>query len=265
MPTLNTVAFVSPLPVDAGGTGATDAATARTNIGAAADADVLKLISATAQTIASALVFSGTFTFTPSVNIPFVVNPRGDGAGNGQYWSIGIRNAANTDNIVLGQSSSNYATGGGITWVGSSTPFIYFNASQRMRIGAGTGSIPCIEIATSDISFWRQFEFRGLSSTATHRVQAAIRQSWALANDAARIGRLIITTGSFNGEHEGLRLQDDGDYCRVTISAPPTAIANGTLQNSQLSFHIDEGTDNLYIKVKYSNGTVKTSSPIALA
>lgn len=44
------------------------------------------------------------------------------------------------------------------------------------------------------------------------------------------------------------------------LGAPAAALADAELYNSQISFALDEGGHNLLIKVKYSDGTVKTAS-----
>ena len=50
----------------------------------------------------------------------------------------------------------------------------------------------------------------------------------------------------------------DGGGDGVTLTAPNTALADGVLENNNIHFYLDEGTNTLKVKVKYSTGTIKT-------
>jgi hypothetical protein len=80
----------------------------------------------------------------------FQIDRLGTGAGNGQVWNFKILNAAATDVVSLGQSSSNYLTGGTTPWIGNSNAFLTFGGAQQLRIGSGTGSTPWVTIAGSN-------------------------------------------------------------------------------------------------------------------
>lgn len=54
-----------------------------------------------------------------------------------------------------------------------------------------------------------------------------------------------------------LRVRNDG---YIIQSALNSAIADGDLANSQMSFYLDEAGNTLTVKVKYSGGTVKTGT-----
>jgi hypothetical protein len=57
------------------------------------------------------------------------------------------------------------------------------------------------------------------------------------------------------------RLKSTG---RTFLGTPTTAPADTDLDQGVISFHLDEATNTLKVRVKYSNGTLKTGS-IALA
>lgn len=46
----------------------------------------------------------------------------------------------------------------------------------------------------------------------------------------------------------------------LSFSAPTAQTADGNLNNSEISFSVDEAGNNLKVKVKYSNGTVKNAT-----
>lgn len=50
------------------------------------------------------------------------------------------------------------------------------------------------------------------------------------------------------------------DNKAVALGAPPSAPTDGNLINGQVSFYLDEVGNNLKIRVKYSNGTLKTAT-----
>ena len=50
----------------------------------------------------------------------------------------------------------------------------------------------------------------------------------------------------------------DGGGDGVTLTAPNTALADSVLENNNIHFYLDEGTNTLKVKVKYSTGTIKT-------
>lgn len=54
-----------------------------------------------------------------------------------------------------------------------------------------------------------------------------------------------------------LKIRDDNYVIQRAINS---AIADGDLSNNEMSFYINESTNHLMIKVKYSTGTVKTGS-----
>jgi hypothetical protein len=51
-----------------------------------------------------------------------------------------------------------------------------------------------------------------------------------------------------------------GAASAVVQGAPPSALADARLNNSNISFYLDESGNNLMVKVKYSGGTVKTGT-----
>lgn len=47
---------------------------------------------------------------------------------------------------------------------------------------------------------------------------------------------------------------------RLFVGTPNSAAANGDLANSQVTFYLNQGSNTLVVKAKYSNGTVKTGT-----
>lgn len=64
--------------------------------------------------------------------------------------------------------------------------------------------------------------------------------------------RFFRTFARFTG---GLRAEGD-----VTLAAPPDEPADATLNDSEVTFWLDEEGDTLNFKVKYSDGTVKSGT-----
>jgi hypothetical protein len=64
----------------------------------------------------------------------------GTGAGNAQYWGYALVNAAASDSLILGMSSSTYTTGSPtFAWLGNSQSFLYFPSTLVIGTGVGSG------------------------------------------------------------------------------------------------------------------------------
>ena len=74
----------------------------------------------------------------------------------------------------------------------------------------------------------------------------------------AREGALRFYTGA---EVERVRMVNNGDIFQYAKSSAPT---DGDMFNSSICFYLDEAGNNLKVRVKYSDGTLKTAT-IALA
>jgi hypothetical protein len=74
-----------------------------------------------------------------------------------------------------------------------------------------------------------------------------------------------VTTekGADGGTLRPLKLGGSGVY--VTSSAPAAAPTDGNLANGQISFYLDESGNNLKVRVRYSDGTLKTGTLAVLA
>ena len=91
--------------------------------------------------------FSTVQTITPSAS-GGALNIKRLGSGNGaaQLWSVTVQLADATDTLAIGVSSSAYATGGVLAWIGNSQPFIYYPSSIGLKIGTGTGSTATVTL-----------------------------------------------------------------------------------------------------------------------
>ncbi len=84
---------------------------------------------------------TGDIKLTPTT-IGVYMNRIGSGNGNGVVWGYFCLNAAAGDNLVLGNSSSAYTTGGTLTWIGNSQAFLYYPGS--LKVGTGVGATPTL-------------------------------------------------------------------------------------------------------------------------
>ena len=76
---------------------------------------------------------------------------RGTGIGNGETWGLRVERPDAMDQFVsFGQASTTYTTGGTVGWIQNGMPFLYFNSLDTLRMGAGTGSTPWLEVVGSN-------------------------------------------------------------------------------------------------------------------
>ena len=97
----------------------------------------------------TANVFTAQQQITPSGNVALQINEQGTGIGNGQYWAIAVQNQGAGDTVLLGCSSSTYSTGGGLTWIGNSQPFLYYPSTKGFKIGTGIGGTAALYLDAS--------------------------------------------------------------------------------------------------------------------
>ncbi len=98
------------------------------------------------ETIGGALT-SGNYTLTPTSAVAETINRIGSGTGNAEYWGLNIKNAGNSDSFIIGQTSSAYTTGGGLSWIGNSTGFFYYPTT--LKFGTGAGATPTMTLNSS--------------------------------------------------------------------------------------------------------------------
>ncbi len=71
-------------------------------------------------------------------SIDFIVKRIGNGDTPGILQGFSFDNAAGTDRVVLGWSSTTYTTGGAVPWIPDDSPFLYIPTGSTFRIGFGT-------------------------------------------------------------------------------------------------------------------------------
>jgi hypothetical protein len=78
----------------------------------------------------------------PTVSSAFSISRIGTGAGAGQSWGLQIADAAASDQMSMGWSSTAYSTGGNFAWLGNNQGFLYTPSSITIGTGlASTGAI----------------------------------------------------------------------------------------------------------------------------
>lgn len=171
----------------------------------------------------------------------------GTGAGNAEFWGLGIQIAASGDSIVLAESSSTYTTGGTLGWVGNSQPFLYVPGTS-FKIGFGTEAIPNVNFRSTGLDIFQPvvidqstaitnsaqplltlthqtsgtpaagFGIESLvkleSTTTLDRHAHAQVTSWVVATDASRTSRTIFYTYD-TAAREAFRIQASGSAAMI--------------------------------------------------
>ena len=96
--------------------------------------------------------FNVPLNIIPTTSSAVGIGRIGNGAGNGQSWGIQIADAAGSDLMCLGWSSSAYTTGGSNSWIGNNQGFLY--VPNSITIGTGTTAwVPSPNSAAQECTF----------------------------------------------------------------------------------------------------------------
>jgi hypothetical protein len=109
------------------------------------------------------LQVNGNALIKPSTN-GLEIQRTGTGSSNAAFWGVRVINAADSDAYIFGFSSSNYTTGGTLSWLGNSEAFIYF--PTILKISQGTSTPPILTLNSSKNVGFGQTSF-GTSATQT--------------------------------------------------------------------------------------------------
>lgn len=105
--------------------------------------------------------------------------------------------------------------------------------------------------------FWK-----GIDSGSNSRNQFALINTFQDSNTGSWKGAMELMVYDFN--QPGGRLVTyayaDGSDSRLNQTAPASAPSDGDLTNGTIQYYLDEGGNNLKVRVKYSNGTLKTGT-----
>ena len=126
----------------------------------------------------------------------------------------------------------------------------------RIRIEADAGNHPGLELAEAGTRKWIIYNQPNANDNLTFKTNSHDRM---VITQSGSVG--IGTTSPDTTLHV------DGDAIldgQVVIKAANSAIDDDTLSNNNISFYLDEGNNQLKVRVKYSDGTLKTGT-IALS
>jgi hypothetical protein len=70
------------------------------------------------------------------------INRNATGTENGSLWYTAVEDASGTNQLVIGNTSTTYSTGGFLTWIGNNQPFINTSFTKGLKIGFATFPIP---------------------------------------------------------------------------------------------------------------------------
>lgn len=152
-----------------------------------------------------------------------------EGAGNVAIGSgaMGGSPATGVRNTAIGYQAGNPITGG----------------EHNVAVGALAGN----EIVEGDGNVMLGYHAgQGLGNVSQHFV---------VGSDDAKIDNFIITAANAHGVDFGFRMRVRGGFIFVALDAAPT---DGDLFNSSVQAYLDEASDKLKFRVKYSDGTLKT-------
>ena len=122
------------------------------------------------------------------------------------------------------------------------------SASIRIEDTSGASENPHLRLIGSA----EHAILEGVESSTQARLYG--RASYDLCLGAGNVSDVIqLLSGALT---KSVRVRSSG----VMSTVPTSAAADGDLENSELHFSVDEGGNNLRIKVKYSGGTVKTAT-----
>lgn len=147
--------------------------------------------------------------------------------------------ASGTNSVVIGEGSE--ASGLNASALG---PNITASGNESTAVGYNSlvSGVSAVAVGTNAGATGEESLAVGFSASAVYDRSAAIGSGAStFAVDTIVIGRRTPTPW-------------------VILRAPSTAIASSTLDQSQISFSIDETGHNLIVKVKYSDTTVKTAT-----
>ncbi len=134
------------------------------------------------ETITGVKTFASWMTMSSSQ-----VNRTGVGTGNNQFWYIGIQDAAASDGVLFGWSSTNYTTGGTFQWLNNNTPFLYFPPGSTFQFGTGLASTGCVmELSSGGVNFTGPIGVNGATPPAK-----AAPPGTATSSDAAVINAVV--------------------------------------------------------------------------
>jgi len=187
------------------------------------------------------------------------------------------------DQFTIFRGSSYFVNVNPLTWQlevrGSASKYVYINGDSARILAQGNSSGVILKNASGvDRAFFTLQSGNGLlalnDSSGTRKVNLEVgstavislnTQIGGLYNDSLTAQFTVkgsgttsaTTTALFQNSASvsALKIKDDL-YC--IFRAKDAAIPDGDLSNNELSFYIEEATNDLHFKVKFSTGTVKS-------
>ena len=108
----------------------------------------------------------------------------------------------------------------------------------------------------------------GASSTSTLRDLGFIDGGFVDPTDDSYSGYISIRVqdhAAGSGGREGIRVQSDGGAARVSLSSPSSQPPDASLAPGQVTFWVDESTNSLNFRIRYSEGTTLKSGSVPLS
>ena len=212
-------------------------------------------------------------------NLEIIENTVYDGTGKdvNDTWCPGIENWAR-DSIISGNICHNNA-GEGIAQTGRrcvvTDNICYDNGNGVVDPGPPPVYVesPGISIRYADETYNASESLFAANRCFDTRSGSSKTQAYGIADGADPFcDNVTIGVNNFLGNKDGLADIHGSNYSiiaplsggAVALSAPSSAPTDGDLNNSNISFYLDQSGNNLKVRVKYSNGTLKTAT-IALS
>jgi hypothetical protein len=188
-----------------------------------------------------------------------------------------------TSNVILSVGASpNSLQLGHLPTSGNITDFIELHnntsvvVNSNYRVGGlslfdhSGNSGPCVNLARSNgtqasptvvgvgdvIGRWTFLGWNGSAYNFGVQINCQVTETWNTSAQGASLLFTNVKTGTTTSQ-QTLGLLGDTS---IIQSAPSSAPTDGNLTNSSISFYVDEIGNNLKVRVKYSNGTLKTAT-----
>lgn len=128
---------------------------------------------------------------------------------------------------------------------------------NELVLGGGQGN------GAGSTTIGHRIRVRGQDSASTLRDIGLVDFRWLVSTSASRLGAVVLVAADWTGTNrDTIQVWSDGSSGRAALPAPASAPTDAHLAVSQITPYLDESGDNVYLRVRKSDGTYFTAGPI---